>query len=357
MLTKKQIGEIKEHLERAQRPLFFYDNDSDGLCSFVLLRKFLDRGKGVAIRSFPNLDKNYVRKVEELNPDYVFVLDKPYVSDDFFAAIREIGLPVVWIDHHDIEKVDETAQKFDNLYLYNWARNKGEDKSDEPVTYWAYKISNRKEDLWIAVCGCIADSYLPDFISDFKERWPEFWTEKEVKTAFDAYFGTEIGRIAESLNFGLKDSTSNIVKLQNFLISINEPGEVFEETSKNYDFRKKYKEIKKKYDSLVERAKTRVGKKMLSFDYSGDLSISSEISNRLLYSFPGKIIFVAFRKGAISNISLRGKGVKKFLERILSSGEFENATGGGHEDAVGARIKTEDLDKFKKFLEEEIDKK
>lgn len=32
MLTEKQISEIREHLEKAQNPLFFFDND-DGLCS------------------------------------------------------------------------------------------------------------------------------------------------------------------------------------------------------------------------------------------------------------------------------------------------------------------------------------
>ena len=30
MLTKKQVGEIKEHLDKAQNPLFFFDNDLDG---------------------------------------------------------------------------------------------------------------------------------------------------------------------------------------------------------------------------------------------------------------------------------------------------------------------------------------
>jgi len=77
MLTEKQISEIREHLERAQNPIFYYDNDCDGLCSFLLLRRYLDRGKGVSIRSAPDLDAQYAKKASELNSDYVFVLDKP----------------------------------------------------------------------------------------------------------------------------------------------------------------------------------------------------------------------------------------------------------------------------------------
>jgi len=45
MLTETQINEIKEHLEKAQNPLFFFDNDNDGLASFLLLRRYIDRGR------------------------------------------------------------------------------------------------------------------------------------------------------------------------------------------------------------------------------------------------------------------------------------------------------------------------
>ena len=42
MLTKKQKTEIKEHLEKSQNPLFFFDNDNDGLMSFLLNPLILD---------------------------------------------------------------------------------------------------------------------------------------------------------------------------------------------------------------------------------------------------------------------------------------------------------------------------
>ena len=59
MLNLSQLKEIKEHLEKAQNPLFFFDNDNDGLCSFLLLRRFIDRGRGIAIKSFPDLNVSY----------------------------------------------------------------------------------------------------------------------------------------------------------------------------------------------------------------------------------------------------------------------------------------------------------
>lgn len=345
MLTDKQISEIRAHLEKAQNPVFYYDNDADGLCSYVLLRRFLERGYGVAVRSFPDLNKDYARKARELKADYVFVLDKHALSEDFLKEIREIGLPIVWIDHHDVPQQEQDKK---TLWVYN--SSKSGDKKGEPVTYICYKVTGKKEDSWLGVVGCISDHYLPDFSLDFQKEYPDFWGK--VEKPFDALYGTEIGKIAMALNFGLKDSTTNIVKLQNFLINRKNPGEVLEEVKENYYFRKKYTEIKKKYDELLKKAKKSVGEKMVFFEYSGDLSISSEVSNELSYLYSGKYIVVAYKKQGVVNLSLRGKGVKKILEKIL---EEIKGSGGGHEDAVGARINLEDLGRFKELVEKEIE--
>ena len=137
MLTEKQIREIREHLEKAQNPLLFFDNDNDGLISFLLLRRFIDRGRGVAIKSFPELNVSYYRKVSELKPDYVFILDKPVVSADFLEKLKQDNIPVVWIDHHQVEEPVYGGVNYYNPFL--------NDKSNEPVSFLCYKITGRKE--------------------------------------------------------------------------------------------------------------------------------------------------------------------------------------------------------------------
>jgi len=52
---EKQVAEVREHLEKAQNPVFFFDNDPDGLCSFLLLQRYIGRGRGVVIKSFPQM--------------------------------------------------------------------------------------------------------------------------------------------------------------------------------------------------------------------------------------------------------------------------------------------------------------
>lgn len=357
MLTEKQINEIKEHLEKAQNPVFYYDNDVDGLCSFLILRKYIGKGKGVAVKSYPDLNVQYAHRAREFKADYVFVLDKPLISKEFVSEIDKMQIPLVWIDHHDIagseKAIEKQIERENSIFVYNPAKNKGKDKSIEPTTFLVYKITERKEDLWFAVMGCISDHYMPEFVSDFKKEYPEYWSNKEIKDPFEAFYGTEIGRIAQALSFGLKDSITHVVQMQSFLFNCKSPGDVFQEIEGNSNFRKRYNEIKKKYNAILSKLdESCVFGNLVFFDYAGDLSISAEIANELCYKYPSKYISVAYIKEGISNISLRGKRIKEILERVI--GKFEGASGGGHEDAAGARIRSADLARFREALEKEV---
>jgi len=340
MLNEKQIEEIKEHLVKAQNPVFFFDNDVDGLCSFLLLRKFLDRGYGIAIKSYPELDASYIRKIDELNADYVFVLDKPVVSEEFVKEVKEKNLPFVWIDHHDINFKEDINK--DVISYYNPVKDK---KPNYPTTYLCWQITKNKQDLWIALCGCIADSYLPDFSEEVEKKYPDLW--RNVKTAFEGVYGTGLGKITQIMSFGLKDRTTNVVKMMKFLLQAN-PYEVLEEGYKNTAL-KRYNEINEKYQKLLKKAEGFVSEeKLVYFQYGGELSISGDIANELIYRYPEKIIVVVYLKGAKANLSLRGKGVRKLMLQALKG--IESATGEGHDEATGAKMDIEDLPKFKSSI-------
>ena len=109
-------------------------------------------------------------------------------------------------------------------------------------------------------------------------------------------------------------------------------------------------QINSKYQKLIEKAeKLRDSKKLLFFKYSGDLSISSNLADELNFKFPGKIIIVAYTSGIKANISARGKNIKKIILKSIEG--FKDSTAGGHEEAVGAKIKAENLEEFKRRIE------
>jgi single-stranded DNA-specific DHH superfamily exonuclease len=342
MLSSKQILEIREHLEKAQNPVFFFDNDADGLCSFLLFQRFIGRGKGVSVKSNPDLSGDYFRRVKELNADYVFVLDKPGISEEFLNQIHEVNIPVVWIDHH------LTEQKIPNfVFYYNPVLTSPNENI--PTTRVCYEVVKNSEDIWLAVAGCIADKHVPDFFGDFLKKYPDL--AELAEDAFDIKYNSLIGKIVRIFEFALKDRTSSVVQMLRFLREVKSPYEVLEESNKNKSMHYRFNQIEFKYQKILDKAKE-VGKSsgnLLFFSFSGDLSISSEVSNELIYRFPNKLVVVAYVDGVKANISIRGKNARKILMEILD--DFENSTGGGHESAVGARIQFQDLDRFRKRIE------
>ena len=342
MLTKKQVIEIREHLDKAQNPLFLFDNDNDGLCSFLLLQRYIGRGKGFPVKTAPKLTKDYFRKVRELEPDYIFILDQPEVSNEFFEEVEKINLPIIWIDHHKIDK--QEIPKFVNYYNPVFNRK----KSDEPVTALCYQIANKKEDAWLGVIGCISDKFVPNFYLEFRKEFKDLSIDS--KDAFEIYFGSKIGEIATMFSFGLMDRTTNVINMLKFLMKARSPYDVLEENTKTHSMHSRYNELYEKYKELIKKAKEEIkdSGKLFFFKYGGDVSMSADLSNRLKYLFPDKIIVVVRIKEYRASLSIRGKNIRDKIVKVIE--KIEGATGGGHEDAVGAQIKIDDLEKFEKEL-------
>src|SRR3989344_480002 len=135
------LKEIKDYIEKSENPLIFFDDDSDGLCSFLLIYKYFNKGKGILV-THGTLDDSYVKKVHEYNPDLILVLDKHKIEQDF---IDKVSVPVIWIDHHPITEVK--GIKYFNPKLYNM--------KSQPTSYWCYEIT--KENLWLSMIGIMAD--------------------------------------------------------------------------------------------------------------------------------------------------------------------------------------------------------
>ncbi len=333
MIKEESLEEIREILKKSENPIFFYDDDNDGLCSYLLFRRFLGKGKGVVIKSSPKLDESYVRKVKENRPDYVFIFDKPMVSQDF---VDKIGVPIIWIDHHDLVKVN-------GVRYYNPKLEDSED--NRPVSYWSYKVV--KQDLWIAMLGIVGDWYLPEFLDEFCDKYPDLLS-KDVKDPGDALYGSEFGKLSKIFSFVLKGRVSDVNKLVSVLMRIDDPYEILEQkTPKGKYVYKYFEKVNKQYESLLAKAiKSKSKDKFLVFLYpSGKMSFTGDLANELLYKFPDKIIIIGREKDGMVRLSLRSTGIE-LPKKIMNSLVDVEGHGGGHKFACGANIKKDDLQKF-----------
>ena len=334
MLTNKQLQQIKEELDNSQNPLFFFDGDPDGLCAFLLLYRYKMEGHGFVVKTHPKLDARSAPKIEQYDADKVFVLDVAKLEQDFIDASK---VPVIWVDHHG--PYERNNVKYFNPRIIQKDAN-------IPTTYLCYKVV--EQDLWIAMVGCIADYYLPDFLNEFKKKYPDLLNDK--KTVGDLYFKSKVGTLIKIFSFSLKGKTSDVMKNIKILTRIESPYEILnQETAKGKFIFQRYEKINKLYIDLLDSAVKTVGKeKLLVFTYSEDkMSFTGDLANELLYRFPDRIIMVGRKKDDDVRISLRSKNIllRPILEKSLVGLE---GYGGGHEYACGANVKESH---FKEFIE------
>src|SRR3989338_3019702 len=257
MISLKQI---KSYLEKSLNPLIFFDDDADGLSSFLLIRKFLDKGKGVAVKH-NILDDSYLKSIEYYNPDLILVLDKHGISQDF---VDKVNIPILWIDHHPIEEV-KGVKHFNPKYF--------DPKDNRPTSYWCYEIT--KENLWIAAIGIVADwglEHHQEFIKTYKGL-----SNPEFNDPPDVLFNTKLGLLAKLFTFILTGKTQDSKKCINILTKIND-------ALKN---------------SLIY-------KNILVYTYYiKDASYTGVLANELIYKHPDKVIIIAREKEDKMRLSIR----------------------------------------------------
>jgi len=332
------LKEIKTYIEKSENPLIFFDDDPDGLCSYLLIKRYFKKGRGIYLKSSPEVGENYIKKVNEICPDLIIILDKPKLSQDF---VDKVNVPLIYMDHH--HPIDVKGIKYFNPQLID-------PKDNRPTSHWCYKLVNN--DLWVAMVGIVGDWCLEN-IKEFSKKY-ENLLPKKFETPDDVLFGSRIGELSMIFYFILKGKTSDVNKAITILTKIEEPYEILDQTTSRGKFiYRQAQKMKKDYDYLLEDIleKVDLNKKFIIYIYTTSKnSYTSMLSNELLHRFKDKVIIIGREKSGEIRMSLRSskKKLPKVIEKSLEGLE---GYGGGHEHACGACVKKEDFNEFVKRLE------
>ncbi len=334
-LSKIQIQQIRDHLDNCKRPLFLFDDDQDGLCSFLQLYRYKGEGKGIIVKTTPKVGTVFLSKIEEYQPDKVFILDLADVEQEF---LDEIKVPVIWIDHHG--PFERNNVKYFNPRIANREDN-------HPTSYMCHQVVER--DLWIATLGCIADWFIPTFLKDFRLEYPEL-IEKDYKNPGDILYNSRLGHLIRIFSFVLKGKTEDVNKCIKVLTRIEGPHEILNmESAQGKFIYKRYEQANKLYEPLIKEVLKYAEKsndKLVTYKYKDDkTSFTSDLSNEAIYRHPDKIILVAREKNDEMKCSLRSSKtiLPILIEKSLAG---LDGYGGGHENACGLNIKTRNFDEF-----------
>jgi single-stranded DNA-specific DHH superfamily exonuclease len=334
MLTDAQIKEFREYLHKAENPLFIHDGDTDGLCSYLLLKKYIGKGKGIVAKVRFGVTETFLRKVEENSPDYIFILDLPIIDQEF---IDKVNVPVIWLDHHP-------PVKRKGVHYYN--PREGDNPDSKPTTYYAYKIAEEK-DLLLGSIGCIADWYYPEFLDKLDDEYPGLLPKKRSGKPEEILFDSKLGELIGVVSFILKLSLTDIVKCTSIFLKIEDPFEIIEQKSpKGRYLYKKIEKIKNEYDWILKQAlkeKPEDGVLFVKHPHTNH-SFVGDLATELSYRTKSVLIVGREDEGRMK-MSIRSTDVK-ISDIIADSINGLDAYGGGHELACGASVNINDFDEF-----------
>ncbi|MBS3167659.1 DHH family phosphoesterase [Candidatus Woesearchaeota archaeon] len=332
MLTKLEIVKIRKLLSNSYNPIYLFDNDVDGICSYLILKKHFEKGQGIAANSAgaEGIDPVYLKLIDEERPDLVVILDKAVITQKFIDSIH---CEVLIIDHHPLLKLKRV-----NYF------NPQKHKRNVPTSYMAYQIT--QDSLWLATIGCIFDYYTPDFIKEFKKMYPDLLDINSNEDPGYLTYETKFGELLNIISFNVKGK--NIAQSLKQLESLSSPYDVLNQlTPEGEQVFKKYQKFNKEYLKLFEKARKEVDDgDMIVFTYpSMNTSFTREVSNKLNYMYPNRTVIVAREKDNKYVMSLRnskkniGGAIKEALINL-------DGFGGGHEHAGGCSINKKDFNIF-----------
>jgi len=379
MTLLKRIKEIKKLIHNSKNPFLFFDADDDGTSSLFQLKKVFPQIKDFA--PFKKNEKSLRNIISFVNKthDLILFFDIPYIEEWFLDELK--GKKIVWVDHH-IGNYREVIKKHQILYLNPLDYNKNDSRS---ASYFAYKISSKKENLFFCVLGTLADSFLLPQIVELYKLYPKefkllfninFYRRKKLfsfveKNKFNSisdekerrewidYLWYECGFINYKNYFELlykfgyeKEQIEHL----NSIIDLN-PIEFAREVNKGKsEYNIEFNKLKKDYNTLIKDARKRTKGPLVYYEHSGKNSFNRQIAEELAYrKKKGKVIISVFKKEGkpFYSASIRGKtfDVEKMIKECLVG---LNGSGGGHKYSVGVGISEVDFEEFKKRIEKYV---
>lgn len=341
MLEAEQLEYLRKVICESARPLVFFDDDADGLTSYLLVRNANSDAKGLRAARGPELTHHFIGFVRRESPDQVLILDKPMVSEEF---LEQVTTPTLWLDHHDPQGFTQHKSYGHLTYLNPLLQDSTDNR---PTSYWVQQALNGP--LWLATAGTVSD-WDTSYIEAFREKYPEL--APETNHVHDALYNSKLGEIIRILNFCLKGTTRQIDECVEALTHIKEPQELLEgKTHAANHIQRHVKPILDEYHKQFQAAQqgeNKNGVYVYVFD-SVDTSLVTNVANEMLTKTETEVLIIGRKEKDRVNFSMRSKTepINTRLEKALAQ---VDGYGGGHEHACGGSVRETDWQRFIELL-------
>jgi single-stranded DNA-specific DHH superfamily exonuclease len=329
------FAQAKQLIDTAKSLCIFYDDDLDGLSSYLSVYWY-KKAKGICVKSSPKVQADFSQVVQRHNADLIIILDKPLVEDAFFDSQKTY----IWIDHHDC------ANPPSNVIYIN---PKKMQLPNHCTVYWVRQIL--QSPLWISALGSISDWDDNPDVQAFAKENPHLCNKQAID---ELLFDAKISPLIQKLSFSLKGQTQDIKEhikifekhphLQSYLQPTSEDMHcVFSQVQVLID----------EYQTQLKTIKATKRKYLIHVYHTTTTSVTTELANELYHKYPKKLIIVARKTTHQHKCSIRYH--KPIKQAVIQAVAGLDGYGGGHDNACGACVSNEQFDEFVQRIKNQLE--
>jgi len=360
MVSIKKVVDFLINLKKEDVIINIFHNDADGVCSCVLMNRFLKRkickeADSVIAQPMPPA-KNLLQRIRLSLPSKIIFLDLSIDQDKSIIKKLEQDCEILIIDHHQIsnnlnsKKTVHYNPLFENPSIY------------QSGSYLTYKICSTvlndsdwdKKNLWLAIIGIIGDYYIRDSL-DIIKKAEEYYSDIIKNNDQEALHNSLFGQVSDMISAAkaCKISCEEIVNIINSMETVHE-------INKQQKLVDSYKKVQEDIERIKIDIKSNIdsNKNVLFYEKKSKYNLRSPIATIMSNDYPKKLIVVWEDIKNKIKISARNQNkninVAKTLKSVIK--DFKYASAGGHEAAAGASIRKQDWEEFKERLEELVNK-
>ncbi len=351
---KQKFREFIEGLSKDDIVAVVHHTDPDGVCSGVIMAKLVEkaRGKQIDLRlnqassDIPITDET-VEKLRQANANKVITAD--LCVDQAPKNIREIEkfAEILVIDHHKVyEDIGSERTVFIKPHFIT-DKNPAAYPASKLCFDLASEVADMKSLDWVAAIGLIGDCAF----NSWKDFLDEVFSKYNVEKKQDI-FETELGKAASLVSDAECYDNSKVEESFDVVYGASSPSDVLNSSLQKYR-ESVENEIEYWINHINEFAEFFDDISLIFYMIKAKYKIKAPTNTRLSLKHPDKtIILLQESKNGMISISGRRRDEKVAVNDLLEKSVkgLEGASAGGHVPAAGAKIKKEDLQKFKENL-------
>ena len=338
----KTVIKFLKEIEEGDNVIVICHNDADGICSAVLLNKYLkskDIDTDFIVQPMP-VDENLVGRLKSYFPKNIIIVD--IAIDQQLSLIKNLNkmANVAVIDHHQIENdlnkigVVHYNPRFEDKNVY------------QSASYCTYKICSKLMDmkkwLWVTGVGMVADYALGDSKDLVKKLSQKYGTEELYETI--------LGTLTDIITYTKATRKVYLTKIIDIIDEMEKPEDIYE-IKEGKKMVEAYEIVKQEITNIINEAKRDNKPDYLLHEMESDYNLRSPISTKLSEIFEGKFIGIYQKIGSKYKLSARNQSDDANVAKILKKATRGlKASAGGHKNAAGATIDEKNWQEFKSKL-------